>query len=278
MATQHPVQHATRVLARNLRRWTPVWLLATAGLCVQLFYFGLGALGRFASTPLDIRYPDSEQVGFAVGPRGETAVASSFYDHLQVYDGDGRVRGVVRVRLLPDNSPLTYDQEGNLYVCTKQGVEVFDKDLRRTGVFTADPRNRPGLWKLSAPGKPEFHPSGCPTREALRAARGQAAVGASLFLVSEKAGRTAARPVGDPDRCVSRDGSEGTWNPWLSRVDFRANDGTSWSIGTPLALLPFTLVWPGVLWWGVALILGWVAFGRRGRAEDPREARRRQLV
>ncbi len=278
MATQHPVQQATRVFARSLRGRGPLWLLASAGIGVQLFYFALGPLGRLGSDPLDVRYPVSEQAGFAVGPHGETAVASSFYDHVQLYEGDGRLRGVVRLKLLPDESPLAFDQEGNLYACTRQGIEVYDRALRPMGVFPADSRNRPGLWKLTAPGKVEFHASGCPTREALKAARGPAAPGAPLFLVSEKAGRTAARPVGDPGRCVSRDGSEGTWNPWLARVDFRALDGTSWSVGTPMALVPFTLVWPGFLWWGVALGLGWVAFARRGRKEDPREARRRKLV
>ncbi|GEM_PF-3699373 len=278
MATTYPVQHATRAFARTLRGKGPLWLLASAGVGVQLFYFALGPLGRFSSAPLDLRYPVSEEVGFAVGPRAETAVASSFYDQIQVYEEDGRVRGGVRVKLLPDESPLAFDQEGNLYACTREGIEVFDRTLRRTDVFPWDSRNRPGLWKLTAPGKVEFQASGCPTREALRAARGAAPVGAALFLVAEKAGRTTARPVGDPGRCVSQDGSEGSWNPWLARVDFRAQDGTSWSVGTPLALVPFTLVWPGFLWWGVALGVGWVALGRRGRKEDPREARRRQLV
>lgn len=278
MATQHPVQQATRVFARGLRGRGPLWLLASAGVGVQLFYFALGPLGRLGSEPLDVRYPVSEQAGFAVGPHGETAFASSFYGHVQVYEGDGRIHGTVRMDLLPDESPLAYDHEGNLYACTRHGIEVYDRDLRRTGVFPADARNRPGLWKLAAPGKVAFHPSACPTREALKASRGPVAAGAPLFLVSEKAGRIAARPVGDPGRCVTPDGSEGTWNPWLARVDFHAQDGTSWSIGTPTALVPFTLVWPGFLWWGVALGLGWTAFGRARQPEDPREVRRRQLV
>ncbi len=277
MATSHPVQHVTRAFARLGHR-SPLWVLATAGVGVQLFYFALGPLGRFSEEPLQLRYPVSEESGFAVGPKGETAIASAFYGHVQVYDDGGRVKGILRLPLQPDESPLAFDSEGNLYACTQAGIEVFDTQLQRVGGVPSDAKGREGIWKLDAPRTPVFHPFGCPKRETLREARGPIGVGGALFLVTEKAGKASARPLGDPSRCVTADGCEGTWNSWLARVDLRATDGTSWSVGTPAALVPFTLIWPGFFWWALAIGMGWAALARRGAKEDPREARRRQLV
>lgn len=279
MATTYPFQSAAQALARNPGRRGVLRLAVSAGLGVQLFYFAIGPFGRLADAPFPLRYPLAEQAGFAVGPHGEAAVTSAFYGHVQVYGDEGGLRGVLRLDLAHDEAGLAWDQEGNLYAATARGIEVFDAELRPRAIFPPDDRDRPGVWKLAAPGRVEFFPSACPTREALAAPRAACAVGGPMFLVSERAGRQVARPVGDSRRCVARDGSEAVWNGWLARVDFHARDGTSWSVGTPWALLPFTLVWPGVLWWGVAIGLGWRAFARRLAArEDPREARRRQLV